>query len=126
VTSILPVWCHWAWFLIAAVGFPIGALCWILFVFWPYIRWSKQYMIDARAESERQMIELRRELSVRMGDVRDELNHSGHRLEHALVSLADAQKVQIAVQVLCTVVPIFLREIFELDRADAQGNLFKK
>ena len=40
VQPVLPTWLQWGWAL-AGLGVAVGGLCWILLIFWPYLRWSK-------------------------------------------------------------------------------------
>ena len=112
----LPPWCAWVWFLIAAVGFPLGALAWILLVFWPYIKWSKRFMVESRLEAQREMDQLARV-------VREELRGLASTTAENVGKLADAQKIGIAVQVLCTIVPLFLRSV--MNEGGKQGELWR-
>lgn len=44
IQSLIPSWLQWAW-AIAGLGVAAGGLVWILFIFWPYLRWSRRMMI---------------------------------------------------------------------------------
>lgn len=112
----LPVWCSWVWFIIAAVLFPIGGLCWILFIFWPYIKWSKRFMIDARVESRNQLNDMTLQTNARMREFAEEFQRTRMQLADALQTLASAQKVAIGVQVLTALVPLFLESVMEEEK----------
>lgn len=46
VQSAVPSWLQIAW-ACAGIGTLFGGFAWIVFIFWPYLRWSKRMMVDS-------------------------------------------------------------------------------
>lgn len=44
--TALPPWLQIAW-ACAGVATLLGGFIWIMFIFWPYLRWSKKMMLDS-------------------------------------------------------------------------------
>lgn len=65
VHSKIPDWLQISWAL-AGIGVALGGLVWIVFIFWPYLRWSKKVM--------QKSLEIGEKTSEILRDVQEELS----------------------------------------------------
>lgn len=95
MNTSLPVWAQWVWWG-AALAMLALAVLWALVIFWPYLR-RMEKKTDIGLKKHDETARLLADLGVKLTD--------------ALTGLASSQKVGIAVQVLTTLVPLFIKAV---------------
>lgn len=100
--SALPLWMQYMW-AVAGLLMLMLAVCWTLFIFWPYLRRSEK--------KHNYSIKLAEEAKKDLAEAQTKLTDAITKLAEGQGKLGDAQKVAIGVQVLTTLVPMFLNGV---------------